>query len=217
MKKTLLWLGAGVGVAVVGLLAASAWSSLSVLGGLAGPSAPPPPPPDPILQRAAQVERPAPAPPVASAPALAPAASPAAPLARSQLVPPPDLEAWSATPLTQRPSSIGRAGVDLEKGLGALHAELAPCFTPQGQASYEGRPALGVENQEADDPGSPVVTLQVEAYQGYLRVAGAPVQVRSGASDATLACLQARLLNVQIKTDATPKAQRFRMRYMINP
>jgi hypothetical protein len=217
MKKTMLWAGAGVGLVVLGLLAASAWSSLSVLGGLAGPSAPPPPPPDPILQRAAAMQRPAPTPAPPVAPALAPSVASAGPPARAPLVPPPDLEAWSATPLTQRASSIGRAGVDLEKGLGMLHAELAPCFTPQGQASYVGRPALGVENPDADDPGSPVVTLQVEAYQGYLRVAGAPVQVRSGASDATLACLQARLSNVQVKTDATPKAQRFRMRYMINP
>ncbi len=217
MRRTLLWVGLAAGLGLLGLLAASAYSSLSALGSLAAAPAPAPAPPaaaDPILARAERPPPPAPAPP-APAPALAPV--PAAPPARQPLQPPPGAAAWEAAPRIQRPSALGRAGVDLEKGLGKLHGELAPCFTAQGQAKFNGQTVLGAENPEADDPGSPVLSLYVSYSGGVMRVEEAPVEVRSSASDATLACLQARLRNVQLPTDAVPKAERFRVRYNVFP
>jgi hypothetical protein len=57
----------------------------------------------------------------------------------------------------------------------------------------------------------------VEATGGELRVVDAPVEVRAGASDATLACLQARLRKVRVPTEVVPPAPRFRLRFTATP
>jgi hypothetical protein len=57
----------------------------------------------------------------------------------------------------------------------------------------------------------------VEAAGGELRVVEAPVEVRAGATDATLACVQEKLRGVKVPTEVKPPAPRFRLRYEVTP
>jgi hypothetical protein len=214
-----LW---GATALLVAMLAASAYSSLSVLRSVLGgaPGAAPAPelerPAEPpgALSRAAPAAAPRPVVPPAPAPAptQAPAADP-----RPLVQPTPVLAGWETAPITSRALSMGRAGLDLERGIIKLRPELSKCFTEQGQLGYAGRPVPGVEHPEFSDPGSPVFQLEVEAVGGRMHISAAPVEVPSGASGATLACLQAGLSDLWVPTEGTSKAPRFKLRYRIDP
>jgi hypothetical protein len=212
VRPWLAWAAAGAALAVVAAVALSAYSALSALSGLApgaGASSD-------ALPAVTSTSGATPGIPLeAPGPALVPVSQ--QPEQQAQLLPPPAPGSWESTPLAQRGRAMGRAGVDLEQGLLELQDSLSVCFTRQGQASYQGQPVLEVARPQGDDTGSTVLTLQVVASGGELRVVDAPVEVRAGASDATLACLQARLREVRVPTEATPVAPRFRLRFTAAP
>jgi hypothetical protein len=137
--------------------------------------------------------------------------------AQARLLAPPASGTWEATPIAGRARALGRAGVDLEQELLELRAPLSACFTSEGQSRHLGRPVAQVAAPAIDDTGSTVVVLQVEAQRGELRILGAPVEVRSGATDATLACVQDTLHDVRVASAATPPGPRFRLRFTVAP
>lgn len=199
-------MGIGLVVMAVGVLVFRALSSSG--GEPAGPSGSPLLPPLPPGSSSAS-------PPLHSASPPAPTPPPAEP--SPQLLPPPESGSWEATPLIARPRSIGRAGVEIEQGLQELQPRLAECFTPRVQPSYRGRSVREVSGSGAEDTGSTLVLLQLESRGGDLRIDDAPVEVRAGASEATLACIQDRLRGARLPVEAQLPAPRFRLRYAISP
>lgn len=136
---------------------------------------------------------------------------------RARALPPPTPGSWEATLLTGRARTLGRTGLDLEQGLDALQLDLGSCFRKETQASFQGRAVLEVEQPALDDTGTTVVVLQVEAGMGELKVVDAPVEIRAGASDATIACIQGKLRGVRVPSEGKPPAPRFRLRYDVTP
>lgn len=135
----------------------------------------------------------------------------------ARAMPPPPPGSWEATLITGRARTLGRTGVDLEQGLEELQLGLGSCFRIKTQPSVERPAAPEVDQPAVDDTGTTVVVLQVEAGGGELKVVDAPVEVRAGASNATIACIQEKLRGVRVASEAKPPAPRFRLRYDITP
>jgi hypothetical protein len=136
---------------------------------------------------------------------------------KAQLLPPPEQGSWEATRLGTRARALGRAGVEVQQWVAEQQDELGRCFTRAGQAGFVGKVPTEVRAPSADDPGSPVLELYLEARPDGLQVADAPVRARSTASEATLACLQDRLRGRRIPTESPPPATRFRLQVPVSP
>jgi hypothetical protein len=119
--------------------------------------------------------------------------------------------------LTGRARTLGRTGLDLEQGLEELQLGLGSCFRRRAAPTAEPGAAREADQPAPDDTGTTVVVLQVEAGGGELKVIDAPVEVRAGASDAAIACIQEKLRGVRIASEAKPPAPRFRLRYDVTP
>lgn len=145
-------------------------------------------------------------------PALAPT-----PEVRQELLPPPVAGSWDATPIVGRARALGRIGMELDERLTEMQPVFAECYTKAQQARYADHAPEVMENTTADDPGSPLFVLQLEATVGAVRVVDAPLELHSGASNATIACLQDKLRGARFSVQGEPPARRFRLRYPISP
>jgi len=213
-----LVLGVGVGAVAASALGVALYSSVSTLGSLLSPA------PE---GRAPEIVAPRPRAPAEGRAAVdgPPAERPAPPdpqpqrmeQQQAQLLPPPEPGSWEATPLAARGRALGRAGVDLEQGLLEYQDALSRCFVAGARAGDEASPVQEVAHPAVDDTGSTVVVLHVVASGGELRVVEAPVEIRAGASAATLGCVQATLRQVRVASDAPPTSPRFRLRFTVSP
>lgn len=214
---------AGIAVSAVVILAAPVYWFASMLGTLRSTSANAPasagagPAPERRVFQPTDYQQAGNADPLSAQPELqqpAPRVS-EQPEQKAQLLDTPMPGSWEATPIAAQGRALGRAGVDLEQGLQDLQAEISRCFSKAGQSGYAGRRVLEIKNPEGDDTGRTIVVLQVEADRGELRISEAPVEIRSGASNATLACVQDKLRNVSVSSSAQVPAHRFRLRYAV--
>jgi hypothetical protein len=171
-----------------------------------GATMPPPPEPAPVVARPNDV---APAPVDAPVP---PSPAPQKPVALGRpLVATPQVGEWEqipATPLESWPS--------LPLAIEKARPTLAPCYDPDVQARYGGRPftAVGAPRPGA---GVPVVLVEIETFaEGRARVVDAPVESRGSAEDGLLACLQERLRGIEVQGRGAA-GSRFRIRYPLAP
>ncbi len=91
------------------------------------------------------------------------------------------------------------APTDLLAGLDALHAQVAACGASAAQTPFARKqptflPASSGGRHLSRPGGSPVLLLELEPADGEVRIAKAPVQSPAGASDALLACAQAKVV-----------------------
>ncbi|MBI5067960.1 MAG: hypothetical protein HZB56_06945 [Deltaproteobacteria bacterium] len=148
------------------------------------------------------------------------AAGPATPEPpRPEMPPAPDPAAWAQVPVVS-PFGAGTPAPAVTRELGRLRPELSACFGRESQARYA---RLGAAFSRA--PGSPPATppsgpamllLEVESDGQVMQVLDAPVEIRGGASDATLSCAQAVLRGARLAVPSQGQA-RFRMRFQLKP
>jgi hypothetical protein len=165
-----------------------------------------PPEPAPVVARPADV---APAPADSPAP---PSPAPQKPLTLGRpIAATPQIGEWEqipATPVESWPS--------LSMAIEKARPTLAPCYDPDVQAQYGGRPftAVGAPRPGA---GVPVVLVEVETFaEGRARVVDAPVESRGSAEDGLLACIQERLRGMEVQGRGAA-GSRFRIRYPLAP
>jgi hypothetical protein len=125
-----------------------------------------------------------------------------------------------ATPLVGEWERIPATPVEswptLSQAIEKARPTLAPCYDPDVQAQYGGRPysAVGAPRPGA---GVPVVLVQVETFaEGRARVVDAPVESRGSAEDGLLACIQERLRGLEVQGRGAA-GSRFRIRYALSP
>jgi hypothetical protein len=126
---------------------------------------------------------------------------------------------WEAVPMS---SSRSRAGDPVMAAVGRelndLHDTLSGCYEPetaarQGAATY----SRVVDEEATDDPSTTVLVLQLETQAGSVRVADAPVAASGGASDGTLACVQAALRGKVFEAPGARPGRRLRLQYRLIP
>jgi hypothetical protein len=104
----------------------------------------------------------------------------------------------------------------LTRAIEQTRATLAPCYDPEVQSRYGGRPYAAIG---APRPGGgvPVVVFQLEAVgQGRVRVVDAPVEARGAAEDGLFSCFQEKVRGLTLQGRGEPGA-RYRVRYAMAP
>jgi len=131
----------------------------------------------------------------------------------------PPADSWEAVPLT---SSRVRGGDPLAAAVGRelndLHDALSACYEPETASRQGAATFVRVKEEEVQDaPSSTVLLLQLEAQAGSVRVVDAPVAATGGASDGTLACVQATLRGRVIEAPGAKPGKRLRLQYRLIP
>jgi hypothetical protein len=131
----------------------------------------------------------------------------------------PPKDSWEAVGITSsrgRPGDKAMAAVGRE--LNDLHETLSGCFDPATAARFGSAGITEVKGEEAEeDLGTTVFVLQLETRRDAVRVVDAPVQARGGASEETVACVQATLRGKTFEAPGTRGGERKRLQYRLIP
>lgn len=132
--------------------------------------------------------------------------------------PPPPPGSWEAVPVvTNRSRNKDPVAAVLGRELADLHDQLVACFDPAVASGAGSAVPSRVKDDVQDDAGATVLVLQVEARPGSARVVDAPAAADGGASDATLACVQALLRGKEFEDPRIRAGGRHRIAYSLIP
>ena len=208
------------GVVGIGVLTAGSMLLIAQGDRDAGPGArpvvpPPPPAPEPVAPPDDGSARSVVLPDGQAAAAAATAASRGSAPASAPTPAPPG--SWEAAPLA---SSGRRAGDPAVAAVGRkqkeITRELKRCLDPKIAAEAGAATYARAQRQEAeDDQGSTVLVLYLESQAGSVRVVDAPVERSGGASDGTLACMQASLRGKVLPAPGAKPGQRQRLQFRV--
>lgn len=131
----------------------------------------------------------------------------------------PPAGSWEAVPMAGSRSRVRDpvlAAVGRE--LNDLHDLLSACYEPETAARQGAATYAKVSAEEVtDDPSTTVLVLQLETQAGSVRVVDAPVAASGGASDGTLACVQAALRGKVLDAPGARPGRRQRLQYRLIP
>ena len=132
--------------------------------------------------------------------------------------PPPPRDSWEAVPVTARAGALGPLGTAVGRELNDLHDRLSACFDEDAQARHGTQPISAVRDAAPlEDPGMPVLMLQLEAGGNQVRIVDAPVEARGGASDGLIACAQRVLRGQVFEAPVGRQAGRHRLLLTLSP
>lgn len=132
--------------------------------------------------------------------------------------PPPPPGSWEAVPVvTNRSRTKDPVAAVLGRELADLHDQLVACFDPAVASGVGAAVPSRVKDDLQDDAGATVLVLQVEARPGAARVVDAPAAADGGASEATLACVQAILRGKEFEDPRIRAGGRHRIAYSLIP
>jgi hypothetical protein len=124
-------------------------------------------------------------------------------------------EPWETIQPVNRFPGLGRIGAGVRDAMWNLHErELAPCFDVTNDENLR-----RVEEEEAGEvvDRTPVFMLELETLDHAVRIVGANVEQRGGASDKLLGCALAALRGATLDVPEAMHGNRHRFRYRLGP
>lgn len=132
-------------------------------------------------------------------------------------LPRPPKGSWEEVPVANLRRERTPEIVAVSVALQAAQVRLSACFDEDTQARFGPQAHTTMDHAPADDPGQPMLLLEIESRYDEVVVVDAPVEAVGKASDGLLACAQSVLRGLRVPAPGVRPGKRTRMRHLLVP